>query len=36
LGVMPPRQSGAFAKTAHRAVYKRSALFIAGPLYVRF
>jgi hypothetical protein len=28
----PTRQAGSFAKTAHRAVSIRSALFIAGPL----
>jgi len=31
-GNCPARQAGSFAGTAHRAVPKRSALHIAGPL----
>jgi len=34
-GNCPARQAGSFAGTAHRAVPKRSALHIAGPLGVR-
>jgi hypothetical protein len=31
-GNMPPLQAGAFAKIACKAIFIRSALFIAGPL----
>jgi len=34
-GNFPARQAGSFAGTAHRAVPKRSALHIAGPLAAR-
>jgi len=34
-GNFPARQAGSFAGTAHRAVPKRSALHIAGPLGLR-